>query len=185
MMITGTSIRVRSQTVRGRTSQLLRKPRTGTFFVVRNLLANAPPSPIDLSGIVPQRGPWLRSPCHINTFECLRERRITTGTLGMIDGASRELGAGHRVPRRGSDPTPNSSPRQPSRRKSIFASGPRRVTEQPAERPHPSGLRRAHRERPASSTIRFAASSARLPKTRSCSRRPPTSRISRGPIRGA
>ena len=67
MMMTGTSIHTQeSQIARRADEAALRKRRTDRALSARNLLANAPPSPIDLSGILYRmRGPWLRSPCHI------------------------------------------------------------------------------------------------------------------------
>ena len=52
MMITGTAIRVRVKLFDEPTSQLYARREPAPSLVDRNLLANAPPSPIDLSGNV-------------------------------------------------------------------------------------------------------------------------------------
>jgi hypothetical protein len=48
------------------TSQLYARGEPACVRTLRILLANAPPSPIDLSVISTARGPQLRSPCHIS-----------------------------------------------------------------------------------------------------------------------
>ena len=70
MMMTGTSIQIQEgEFVETQADEAaLRKARTEARFYISYLLAKAPLSPIDLSGIsVAIRGPSPRSSCHTNS----------------------------------------------------------------------------------------------------------------------
>ena len=184
MMMTGTSIHLESQFARGADEAALRKGRTDTHADARILLANAPPSPIDLSGIVTACADLSCARHVTSAFECHPETRVT-GRLGKIGGESREQGESHRAPRLASAPIHSSSPRPRSRRRRTYRSARRRGTAPRDARHRRSVPEVARRERRASSTTRFGASSARSPRTRSSCKRPPKQPTSRGPIRGA